>query len=388
MWLVGAITGTIRWLEVLAISLYTLRTTESALAVSVLLFARILPPPLLGVFIGALADRIDRKRLYLAGLAIQVLVSAALAALAASGRIGLWQIALGAILSGVFWSLEHPVRRPMLGEAAGTERIGRALSLDSATFNATRMAGPLVGGVAFESVGLPGAYAVSLALYAVAIALVVPASFGPPATTHRAQGSMLREGLELVRRDRGIAAVLAVTAIANLFGFAYAALVPVIGERVLALNAIAVGSLMAMEGLGALVGALVLAATVQRRHFLRVFTGGAALFLAMVLAFSLSASYAVSLVALLAAGLGIAAFGAMQSSILLVSTPPEARSRIMGMLVVCIGTQPLGVLHAGLLAESLGAASAMTVIALEGLASLAIAAWLWPELRGHVTERQ
>jgi predicted MFS family arabinose efflux permease len=145
---------------------------------------------------------------------------------------------------------------------------------------------------------------------------------------------------------------------------------------------------MAMEGLGALVGALVLAATVQRRHFLRVFTGGAALFLAMVLAFSLSASYAVSLVALLAAGLGIAAFGAMQSSILLVSTPPEARSRIMGMLVVCIGTQPLGVLHAGLLAESLGAASAMTVIALEGLASLAIAAWLWPELRGHVTERQ
>ncbi len=82
-----------------------------------------------------------------------------------------------------------------------------------------------------------------------------------------------------------------------------------------------------------------------------------------------------------AAGLGIACFGAMQSTIVFSATTPRMRTRVMGVLVVCIGAGPIGVLHLGLMAEWLGAQQALTVMAIEGLLAIAISALLWPELR-------
>ncbi|MGI9336585.1 MAG: MFS transporter [Gammaproteobacteria bacterium] len=382
VWAIGATTGTIRWLEMLAIGLHTFRVSESALLVSLMFFARIFPPLLLGVLVGALADRVDRRRLYLSGLAVQLVVAGVLAVLAVTGHLALWHIAAGALTGGVFWSMEHPVRRPMVGDAAGPARIGRALSLDSATFNATRMAGPLAGGILFEAVGLTGVYLFSLCLYALAFVVLIavrPVRSGN-VRTDATLLTMLGEGIAIARASRPIAAVLAVTTIVNAFGVAYVSVVPVIGERVLALSAPAVGALMSMEGLGGTIGALALAATVKPPYFLRAFAGGSALVLIAVLAFSVSRSYVVSLGLLLTLGLGLAGFSAMQSAILLATAPAHARSRIMGLLALCIGAQPAGVLHAGLLAEWFGADTALTVISIEGLLALAIAIGLWPEL--------
>jgi len=53
----------------------------------------------------------------------------------------------------------------------------------------------------------------------------------------------------------------------------------------------------------------------------------------------------------------------------------------MGVLTVCIGSGPLGMLHIGLLAGWLGASTAVLVVAIEGIVVLAIAAWVWSELR-------
>ena len=69
----------------------------------------------------------------------------------------------------------------------------------------------------------------------------------------------------------------------------------------------------------------------------------------------------------------------MQSTIILLSAPPEQRGQILGLLVVCIGSGPVGFLHLGLLAHWLGAAEAVMVIAVEGMIALAIAWLIWPE---------
>ena len=80
-------------------------------------------------------------------------------------------------------------------------------------------------------------------------------------------------------------------------------------------------------------------------------------------------------------GLGQSAFGSMQASILFLATPAGERPQLMGLLVVCIGTGPLGVLSVGSLAERLGADRAVAVMALAGLLALVACLAKFPALR-------
>ena len=100
-----------RWLEVLAVSVYTLSLTGSAFDVALMYFARTCPTLLCAPWAGALAERLPRRSLLSAGFGLMFVTSGVLAGLAFAGVLELWQVALGAITSGVFWSLEHTVRR-------------------------------------------------------------------------------------------------------------------------------------------------------------------------------------------------------------------------------------------------------------------------------------
>ena len=75
----------------------------------------------------------------------------------------------------------------------------------------------------------------------------------------------------------------------------------------------------------------------------------------------------------------------MQSTIVFTAAPPEMRGRLMGVLAVCIGFNPLGILQVGLLADWFGGAQAVTIMALEGLVAMLIAALIWPKFwrRGY-----
>ena len=91
--------------------------------------------------------------------------------------------------------------------------------------------------------------------------------------------------------------------------------------------------------------------------------------------------FGLALVVLFVGGLGEAGFSSMQATIAFTTTPPEARSRIMGLIVVCIGFGPLGVLHTGFMANWLGADIAIGIIAIEGMIATLICLWLIPALR-------
>ena len=349
-----------------------------------MVFVRMLPTILLGSLVGAVAERVDRRHFLLVGLGAMCINSLVLSALAWSAVLELWHIGLGAFLSGVYWSAEHPVRRTLLAEIAGLERVGNAASLDSATNHATRILGPLLGGVLYQTLGMLGVYLLGAVLFAIAFANVATLRFEPRIGTATGGNlwASIAEGLAHIRANRLIAATLAVTVIMNFFCFPYVAMLLVIGQRRLDLGPVEIGALMSMDGLGALAGSIVLALLVRPAHFTRVYLGGAVLLLTMVLGFSASRWVELSAALLLVGGLGVAGFGAMQSAILLSRAPEELRTRLMGVLVVCIGAGPIGVLHLGLLAQWLGAATAVGVSAAEGLLALCLAAYVWPELRG------
>lgn len=384
LWLAGGFSGTIRWLETLAIGLYTFHETGSPFLATAMLFARTLPSMLVGAPIGALAARLDRKRLLTAGFAALTVAAAVLFALAHTGRLALWHVAVGAVLSGCAWAMDHPVRRTLLGEVAGNRRLAVAMSLDMATVHATRAIGPIAGGALLHWHGIAGVYALAVVLNGAsclnAARLRHRARRDTPSSTVRFT-RVLSDGIAFARGNPQVLRVLAFTAIVNLFGFSYVSIAPVIGEQILGLDPVRVGLMMATEGLGALVGSLALATFVRPAWHRPVFSAGAAGFLTMVVLFSLSAWFAVSLPLLLLAGLGVAGFAAMQGTLLMHGAPPDMRSRVMGLLSLAIGAAPFGILLVGALSEWLGPARALTVTSLTGLTALAATAFVWPAAR-------
>lgn len=369
LWLVGAFANAMRWLELLASGLFAWEVTHSAFAVTVVVALRQIPQLLFGAFAGAISEAVNRKLIFMLALVIPALISTLLASLAITGHLEVWHVALGNLVSGTMWSTEMSTRRRMVGEVAGPQRIVNAIALDSVTSAATRAVGPLLGGIAFEWLGMGGAYTVTALvqlLGAFAIAGLTHIQATRPVDLPRIPHE-IAEGLRFAWTRPTILLVFGVTIVTNAFAFAYSGLVAPLGQGEFHVSPALVGLLAAGEPLGALLGGALIAGGLLRMDRRLAFAGGAALFMVALVLMALSPFYWLAFALLVIGGFGTAGFGNMQSTLMLTEAPPEMRSRLMGVVTVCIGTGPLGQLAAGGLSDGLGARGAVLVMAVAGL---------------------
>jgi MFS family permease len=345
--------------------------------------ARAAPNLLFGAFTGALADRFDRQRLLLSGEIVLVAVTGFLFVLAVTGAITPWHIAAGAFLNGIVFSTEFPVRCNMMGDIAGIDRIGRAMGLDLTANNATRIVGPALGGLVLQTIGITGVYALATFCYAVCAVLAfgIIAPPRPAMTISKSIFAHIVEGLRYVRGERRLVGFMAITVLMNVWGLPYVAMVPVIGAEELSLSAFPIGLLLSSEGVGALLGSLLAAAYAKPDQFNKIYLYGSALLIVAVIVFSQSDNYTLSLMTTFVAGIGIAGFTTMQATLPYVQSDPAMRARVMGVLAVCIGSGPIGMLHVGLLASWLGAPTALAVMGTEGAVAIGFTMWIWKEVR-------
>jgi MFS family permease len=138
-----------------------------------------------------------------------------------------------------------------------------------------------------------------------------------------------------------------------------------------------VGVLAAAEPFGCLIGGLVLASWDVRLGDRRQFAGGSALFLAILMVMPFSPAFSLALVLLWIGGFGTAAFSNLQSTLILTAAPPTMRSRLMGLLTVCIGAGPLGLLLIGVLANWFGPRLALVIMATVGLVGVIAVGLFW-----------
>jgi MFS family permease len=107
-------------------------------------------------------------------------------------------------------------------------------------------------------------------------------------------------------------------------------------------------------GIGSFLGLLVINRLRRRYSIGLLFVAGTTWMCLALIVFALSSSYSFSWAMLFCAGMGMSCFGTLQSAIILLSTPDEMRGRVMGLLVLAIGGDPLGQLQIGALAEQVG----------------------------------
>ena len=385
IWALGVLTGFTRWFQLLALGVYTFEITGSPLLVAIVPILWGLPLAICGLVIGGIADRVNRKLLLSASIAMILVVAVTMASLAYTASLTVTHIFIASVISGLFWATDMPVRRRLVGDVAGGA-LAMAMSFDAASNSATRMLGPLLGGVMLQLVGITGVFTLSAVVYSVSLVLIImtrlPASGGR--VGHTALINDLIAGIRFVHGNWELRRVLAVTIVFNVWGFPFNSMIPILGKERLGLDPFQVGLLSSLEGFGAFLGAMVVAIHATQVNFARIFLWGSALYLVMIFYLGVLSSVAggphhsfvAAIASLTVMGLAGACFGTMQSTMTYMGTQPAYRSRVFGVLALCIGTGPIGLLNVGWMAESFGVPTALMVMSAEGLFAFLLL-WLY-----------
>jgi len=376
-WIIGICSGIVRWLELLAFGIYVFDLTGSALMVATFTFLRFLPFPFFGAVTGALVDRLGHRNVLVYSLAAMTVSSSILALLALTDNLELWHLAVAAILGGIYWTTDFPARRNLLGQLAGPGMLARAMSFDTASNTMTRALGPLTGGALMAVMGINGILVLTFGLYLIAVisALRLTTLSQSVAVV---QSDLLRgiiDGFRFAVTRRNLMAVFAITVIYNLFGFPFTALIPVVGKDTLGLGPDGVGMLAALEGGGAIIGALIVGRTRSLGQVWATYTIGVLTALIGIVIMGAGDQIFTVGAGVVIAGLGGGSFAASQITLTFRLSPPEQRSRMLGILAICIGTAPIGFVVLGYMADLLGSGAALPIMAGEGFVAM-ILFWL------------
>jgi MFS family permease len=375
LWLAGLCVNVGRWLDFLVLGWLVLELTGSPFMVGLAAFCRFAPMIVLGLFTGLLIDRVPRGRLMLAVQATNLSAALLLALLFATGYGGLWSLIALETVMGIAWAIDFPSRRTVLFTLVGPKRVTNAVSLESMSMQGTKIVGPVVGGVMLAHVGPVACYVLLAALYATSLLLTFSLTrrVALPLATHSQESILggLAAGFQEARNQSAILGVLIITVIMNGLVFPYQQILPVFARDVLEVGPELLGLMVAAGGVGNLAGA---AWTAARRDFVahrQVFVAGSMLAGVLVVVQSFSPGYLSSLLIQTAIGVGESGFGTMQSTIVLLAAHERARGRVLGILSVCIGTNPLGALGVGFATTYVGAPVAFGVSAAVALLLMA-----------------
>lgn len=370
-------------MEMIVIGWLVLDITNSAWLVALVGFFRSAPFLIAGFIGGPLTDRYGRKAVIQSTQAISMLVYAMIAILVFGGLVELWHLSILSFILGVGWALEFPARRSLIPDIVGKDRTVDALLLESTVQGISRIVGPTLAGGLIARYGPEGCFAFMTGLSLFALIGVLALNQQPILASvnggSESTWQTIFDGLHYVARHQGILAIVLVTVVMNLLIFPYVSLMPVFARDILGQGPQGLGALGTATGIGAFIGLILINYFRRWINIGRIFiigTIGQCIGLAL---FAMSTIFLLSWFLLICAGIGQACFAILQSSIVLVSSSDEMRSRAMATVVLAIGADPIGKIQIGLLAENLGAPYALGMQAVVAAALVGAVALLLPE---------
>ncbi|WP_337174383.1 MFS transporter [Paludisphaera sp.] len=367
------------WLQAAAVRWLVYEQTGSAERLGVIEAANLMPGLIIGLFAGAISDRVAPKRMILAMELGQMACATALAFLVTAGTIQFWQMVAILATARICVSFELPSRHVFLYELVGPSRLTNAIALNSGLFNATRVIGPALAGLGFAVLGAAGCFTLNAVSYLAAIGTVMAIRTTPKARGGLGRGAAVGDvlaGLVYVRGERRIAGHLALMGFFGLAGMGYEAMMPVFARTVVGVEVGGYSVLLASGGLGATAGALTVARMGDDVRKDRMIALGMVAFAAFLLLASffprwtsadwpVAARMACAAACLFGAWFGAAFFYSSTQTMIQMTIPAELRGRIMGIwMVVFSGSVPLGALWTGRASAAWGVLPVMTGSAL------------------------
>ncbi len=389
LWLGQVSTSMGQWMDQTTRAWLIFEITGSPFQLGAVTAARGLPLLLFGILAGAFADRSGRKMQLIVAQVVNGLLNFILAALVITGHVQEWHVYVTAFLAGTVQAFQQPARQTLISDLVPENKLLNALALNSAALNGSRMIGPAVAGLVIAQVGTGGSYLMQAVIYLFAtiwtFQLRIPARAEILDALGAAQQRLpffrsIGEGLAFAAKEPNIRAQLLLGLGPLTFAMSYTPLMPLIAVNVLHGDAALTGFLLGSIGVGALLGALVVASMRRNTGYGLSVVIGALSFSAALFAFASSSITWLSLVLGAVLGLFSVTYTTQNQSLLQVMTPRALRGRVMSIYLLNRGLVPIGALVAGWLAEHFGGPGAMRGLALIAVAIVAVVVATHPRM--------
>lgn len=358
------------WMQVFALGILVVQIAErdgvpelAPLYLGLIGLARAVPGLLFTLVAGAVADRVDRRRLLIATQSVMAANAAVLALLTYQGAATLPIVLVAATIQSAAFAFDNPSRQSMVPRIVPMPFLSSAIGLQSAAFNGASIVGPVVAGALYVPIGIPGLLAANaLSFAAILGALAVLPAIPPSGASSRSLASSVAEGARYVRADTVLVWILTVSGTVFVAAGPASALLPALAGDTFWNGMSWLSLLLTAMGLGAFAGALVVMNVGRVGSLGGVFTLAAMLNGGALVLFALSSAPLLALAFALLTGFGGTLMAGMGNNMLQATTDDAYRGRVMSVWgLLFIGLMPVGQLALGALGSLLGIHAALVI---------------------------
>ena len=373
LFLAGILTSTARWFEVLVFSLITWNYANDASMAAFLITCRLLFVGLAGFLFSAIGAMVSGQVVMISITGFISLFCFIFSFIIGTNvSLDFYGLIVISCLSGILWSVDFSFRRRMLGDALTKKLMPTGISVDVLSTHATRVTGPLFGGIALTY--LNSQYMILLlALFYMSSTYFLLSQKDKQMEKSRETrlGSNLKNVLNESVRERNILTVLLLTPIFNIFGLPFVALIGILLVENFKIGSLGVGILTSVEGIGALVGGSLIAAypPANKTLFFKLMLG---VLLGMIVLSAFSESLVIFIIALVIFGSSTAAYSAMQSTIIYLHSSEKLRSSVFSLLTLAIGTGAIGSANVQFMSSKTSTSNLAIIMGMEGLLILTL----------------
>ncbi len=372
------------WMQIIAQGWLVYQLSHSELVLGIVGFASAVPTLLISPWGGVIVDRVPKRNLLIMTQASAMFLAFILAALTFTHTVQTLHVILLAAGLGIVNSFDAPARQAFVVEMVGREDMPNAIALNSMMFNSARVIGPAVGGLLLAVVGPAWCFtingfsflAVILGLWAMRLATRI--SYVQPGSPWK----QLTSGLLYVSKQTELLGLILMALIFSIFGISYSTILPAFVEQVLKQGPVTYGWINAITGVGAVIGAFMIAnhhGLKWRGAWLRASSIGFPLVLAM---FAFTKFFPVSMILAMGLGVGFMTQFTLINTLLQTRVDDRLRGRVMGLYTLTFfGFAPFGNLGVGALAEHIGLSYAIAIFAGTGLLLSLIVLYKIPQIK-------
>lgn len=332
--------------------------------------------------LGTLGDRLGLRRVLSAMRFGYAGAAGLILALAATDQLSPMAVLVVAGLAGLVRPSDIGLRTALVSATVPAPHLMSAMGIARSSMDSAKVAGALAGTAVVAVYGMVPAYVVITAMHLAGAWLTLRTDAGrlqaPPETVRPSHWLAMREGLAVVWRTPQLLAAMSLAALVNFSAFPFSGgLMPYVAREVYGLDQRGLGWLIASYGIGALTGSIAMGALGARFAPGRLMLAAGAVWYLLLIGFAFSPTPMVASIWLAAAGVTQSISMLALQLLLMQTTPPHLRGRIMGVRMLAIYPLPLGLLLAGALIPPLGFRGTAALMLCGGIALVLAIGLAW-----------
>ncbi|HBH86460.1 MAG TPA: hypothetical protein DDY17_02510 [Syntrophaceae bacterium] len=367
MWLGQLGHAATMWMEQVVRPLLILELTGSPLQVGFVVAVRMIPQFLFGLLAGVVADRYNKRRVLMLSQSITMIMHLTLAILILTGSIVVWHVFVTAFISGGSMAFNQPARQSMIPRLVPSDTILNAVALNTSAMNTMRVLGAGLAGVLLIFFDYGHVYLLNAIIFIFVIWMTAKIALVEETVVDNKTSILhdLMEGFRYMAANRRVLYLVGMALILFVVGQPYQQVyVPLLALSVLHIGPSGAGWMLALTGLGALIGSLTMASIRQLPRRGLILMSFLIIFGLALLLLSQSRWFLLSAIALIIAGGMTTTYHSLNISLLLEQSPQNFHGRVLSLMSLDRGFVSVGAVMAGGLAEALGPQFGLAVIAL------------------------